>query len=247
MLISAILVFLTGCSTLKGVGTKISEGFANLSATECTQEMQEGCLSLRVLNLEFDAKNPLMKGLDQNQFPTEEERVRRAKTLPIDAYRAYLKGEVNAAPTRTYQFFMYNVDKTMSVKNMIVWQRNGTVITPGILTDITSSTPPRTLSVASQLGAPDKVFQVSAEAGAVSLQVPWSFFTKDSVIEVYSVRQTVYPGPQNGLWITSKYLNDTMRAGNWKLANIVFFHEKPKGTTAQTVAKPSEGNQKKAR
>ena len=237
---------LTGCTTLKGVGDAISAGLKGTPEVTCTQVAQEGCLTLRVMNLQFDEKKPFMRGLDKPSLNAAM-RADRIKIVPVEAYKAYVAGEATATSELTaYVIYLWNIDKSVSTAKMNAWSQNGKVMTRGLVEDVTATTPAPVLDTSSKLGAPDKVFRVVAtgkDAGAVLFQTPWSLFTKDSVVMVDSTRTSIYPGPHNAVWITSVYLNNTMRQGGWKTANLVFLYE-PTKKMGSALTKPSTTTKK---
>lgn len=222
VLILVYSVILAGCTSIQKIGSTVT---AQVENSGCTKHEQVGCFELQMLNLQFDARHQLMRGLEVVPASSQEERVRRVKTLAPDLLRAYERGEVKAASPDGYEIFLWKIDTSVSMDKMASWRLNGMQVSKGVVEDVTSTVAPPVLS----LGKPDRVYRVQAtgeKAAAVSFQAPWSLYTKDSVIMIKSIRHTVYPGEGNALWIMPKYLNDTIRAQNWKWALLAFLHGK---------------------
>ena len=226
---------LVGCGTLKDMATKISMSHSE----ECTKPIQAGCLDLRALNLKFDPSHKDMKGLEQQANLADKEIARRIEQLGPNAVVAYKNGEIKAFSGDSYVFYFWNINKSIPTSKMRSWQ-GVNAVTEGKVEDVTETATQPVIDPVSGLGKPDRIYRVmtatEGDTAGVSFQAPWAFYTKDSVVMVRSVHTSVYPGSKRGLWITSVYLNDTMRAKNWKYAVLPFLHAEDK-KMAPVVAK----------
>ncbi len=224
-----VSLVLAGCAA---VGNNMSQSPAPLLATHvagfCAKHEQSGCLELQIENFQFNPKNQLMQELLQSQRLAPEVRAERIKTLPPELFKAYKRGEVDAAAPGRYIFFFWKINKTTPMSDLNSWNLNGTKVRAGHVEDVTESFASLKFGPLVGKPKPDGIYRVTANGdnpAGVSFQAPVSFYTKDTVVMIYSERPTVYPGSQNGLWVSSKQL-EMIRTQGWRWVLFPFLLHK---------------------
>jgi len=92
-----LLILLAGCVTVSAP----QNAQAVRSHMKCERTEQVGCLELDLLNVRWEANNPLMKGLDR-PFASQEERYRRVTETGPNQYTGEKAGTVQASNEGTF-------------------------------------------------------------------------------------------------------------------------------------------------
>lgn len=199
----------------------------------CTTPRQKGCIQIDVLNARWDGSNPIMVGLDQ-PYHDDVERRRRVKSIGPDVWEGYKAGTVQAAGSRIFLVYMWNMDTSVSASHMAAYRRNGS--SPQGLVKVPVENTWRysvpQFDPVSNLGRPTTVFRVHADGKdsiGVAFQFPWSAVTEKTYILVCTEdRASVYPNritADEGLWITPEYLNAAKERG-WVYIIIPFLSKR---------------------
>ncbi len=221
MLIAFVGAVLAGCGTVPLAPTASTVD----SHMKCERTEQVGCLELDVLNVQFDAGNPLMAARDR-PFTSQEERYKVVTTLGPDLYKGYKAGTVKASKDRTFTIYMWNVGK-VPTSHMASYRLNGQTLTKLSVAEVAGKQGP-VFDPLTGLGSPDRVFQVEAKGQkpiGAALQIPWSMVGERTYILICTGDASgVYPNrvtANEGHWLTPEYLA-SMRKRGWEYVLLPF-------------------------
>lgn len=226
LILSLVFLAIAGCTAVGGnqpiytTNAPPATPAVKIADVTCTRHEQVGCLEMQVLNLQYNARNPVMQELLQDQRLPIAERTERMKTRAPQLFKAYQRGEVAAAAPNRYLLLFWDVNKSVPMSAMNSWKLNGMTVNAGRVEDVTESF--ASLKFGPFIGTkkPDRIYRVTADGmnpAGVSFQAPFSFFGPNSTMAIYPERPTVYPGPQNALWVTKEQFGQ-MHARNWTWA-----------------------------
>lgn len=209
------------------LGFFISFTYPVLAEVTCDRTEKVGCIEFDVLNLKWQDNNVHMVGLNR-PYTTERERYRRVTAAGPALYRAFKSGQVQPARERTFTVYMWNVNETATSRMSAYRFSNSRMLTRSTVTEVFATGGPA-FDPAFSLGAPHRVFRVTADAGA-ALQVPWSMIGPNTYILICSGDSDgIYPNRQGskkgGLWITPEYLASA-RSKGWEYMILPFLSRK---------------------
>jgi hypothetical protein len=163
----------------------------------------EACWTLMIMNVQHDSSNPLMAELGRE--PTNEVRHSRINNLGPSLMAAYQKGKgVKAAGKRDFLVYVWGKNPTAAMAYKVVGR--GTQPVTSSFEEVTGKVKNPVFKSGSDLGAPAKVYRVTANDIAMGLQFPWETLEGATIlVRVDGDTNGVYPQNDGkvmkGLWV----------------------------------------------
>lgn len=221
-----------GCATTTSVPPALPTANTGTSQeVKCERSEQPGCLSIDMMNVEYDPEHPLMATITEDYWKKfEDEELRRYLALKLGPllFQCYKDKECNpAAGVTEFRIYFWN-PLGGSAENFSAYEVPGPTGDPKTMQRIafeefTPDFRARFVYEEEDLGQPDRSFRLETSTVGGELNVDWSMMGPETWVLICSSNvqrgreSVVYPpvaeGYEQGLWLSPTYLAEIKLRG----------------------------------